>query len=186
MNKCLLVGEKIYLKPFEMNDIDEGYIQWINDHETTKFLDNPSSKTKEDLQNYAKNVLDDPNYVFFAVIEKKTNRHVGNAKIGPINWNHRRTTFGRLLSKETWGMGYGTEAVKLMVKYIFEELNLNRIVEHSVVDNIAAIRSVEKAGLDREGTIEEYVYSNGRYRDVTIMGLTRARYEEKKQNGLFK
>lgn len=190
MDRAFLVGEKIYLRPLDMDDLDGDYIQWINDPEVTMFLDSPFPKTKEDLENYVKSVLKDPHYVFFAVVEKGTNRHIGNVKIGPINWIHRRTNFGRMLSKDYWGKGYGTEIIKLIVKYVFEQLNLNHILDFIVADNIKAIKSNEKAGLDVEGNIKEYVYSNGKYRDVVILGLTRSRYEEKKQqffkNSIFK
>ncbi len=186
MDRPFLVGEKIYLRPFDMDDIQGDYIQWINDHEITRFLDSPFPRTKEDLENYVRGILKDPHYVFFAVIEQKTNKHVGNAKIGPIDWIHRRTNFGRMLSRECWGKGYGSEVIKLMIQYSFEQLNLNRIIEHNVIDNLAAIKSNEKAGLDVEGTIKEYVYAHGKYCDVVIVGLTRSRYEEKKRQGFFK
>ncbi|MDD5005729.1 MAG: GNAT family protein [Candidatus Omnitrophica bacterium] len=186
MDRPFLVGKKIYLRPFDMSDLNGKYIQWINDCDVTKFMDDPFPKTRENLEEYVKNISKDPNYVFFAVIEKKTDKHIGNAKIGPINWIHRRTGFGRMLCKEAWGKGYGTEAMRLMIEYAFEKLNLNRIIDHGVVDNLPSIKSNEKAGLDNEGIIREYVYSNGKYCDVAILGLTRARYDKKKRQGFFK
>jgi len=185
LDRAFIKGDNVYLRPLDVEDLEGDYIQWINDQEVTKYLDRPFPVTKEELENYLKSIHNDPNSIFFAVIEKTSNKHVGNLKIGPIDWIHRRTGFGRILSKEVWGKKYGSEIVKLMIVYIFDQLNLNRILEHNVADNKSAIKSNEKAGLDIEGTIKEYVFADGKYCDVVIVGLTRSRYLEKKKKGLF-
>ena len=180
MDRAFLIGKKIYLRPFDIDDLEGNYLQWVNDGEILQHLaSNAFPKTKEDLSNYVNNILSDNSYVYFAVIEKSTETHIGNVKIGPINWIDRRTGYGRMMSKESWGKGYGSEVLKLIIQYVFDTLNLNRIIDYAVSDNIASIKSNVKAGMDIEGTIEEYVFKNGEYKSVTILGLTKEKYIKK-------
>jgi ribosomal-protein-alanine N-acetyltransferase len=149
MNRAFLIGKKVYLRPFDIDDLEGNYLQWVNDGEILQHLaSNAFPKTKEDLSNYVNNILSDNSYVFFAVIEKSTETHIGNVKIGPINWIDRRTAYGRMMSKESWGKGYGSEVLKLIIQYVFDTLNLNRIIDYAVSDNIASIKSNVKAGME--------------------------------------
>jgi len=184
-NGMFLEGELIYLRALERDDIGSEYLSWVNDELIMKYLDSPFPSTIEDLFSYYDDVKDGNDNIFFAVIEKKTGKHVGNAKIGPIHWIHRRTGFGRIIGKEYWSKGFGQEISKLLIKYIFDQLNLNRIIEHNISDNIKAVESNIKSGLDNEGKIKSYVYADGEYKDVVIVGLTKERYIEKKEKGLF-
>jgi len=49
-----------------------------------------------------------------------------------------------MMSKYSWGKGYGTEILQLLIQYIFEVLNLNRIIDYAVSSNKASIKSNEK------------------------------------------
>jgi len=186
MDRPFLVGEKIYLRPFDLDDIDGDYFQWVNDSEIIRLLDsNAFPKTKAEIVDYVTNTLNNKDYLFFAVIEKSSGKHIGNVKIGPINWIDRRNGYGRMMSRASWGKGYGTEIVQLIIRHIFDVLNLNRIIDYATSSNIASIKSNEKAGMDVEGEIEEYDYRDGEYQNVTIIGLTRKRYLAKKREGLI-
>ena len=180
-----LEGKLVYLRALERDDIGDDYHNWVNDEAIMKYLDSPFPLTMDNLYSYYDSMRDSKDYVFFAIIDKQTEKHVGNAKIGPINWIHRRTGFGRIIGKEYWSNGFGKEVVKLLVRYIFDQLNLDRVIEHNISDNIKAVESNVKAGLDNEGKIKSYVYADGEYKDVVIVGLTRERYLEKKKSGMF-
>ena len=186
MDRPFLVGDNVYLRPFDLDDLEGDYVQWINDAEIIQHLgSNAFPKTRGELEEWVKGVLKDPNSVFFAVVEKSSGKHIGNLKLSIKSWIDRRASYGRMMSKESWGKGYGTEVLKLMLKYAFEVLNLNRVMDYAVSSNLASIRSNQKAGIDVEGEIEEYVYKDGDYQSVKIVGLTRNRYFEKKAAGLI-
>jgi [ribosomal protein S5]-alanine N-acetyltransferase len=181
-DRPFLVGKKIYLRPFDLDDIEGEYIQWINDSEIIQNLSslNAIPKTKADLIDYVSSILKNKDYIFFAIIENSSGKHIGNFKIGPINWIDSTTNYGRMISKEVWGKSYGTEAFQLVIKYIFETLNLNKIYGIALSRNKASLRSNEKAGMNVEGEIEEFVYKDGSYQNATILGLTRKMYFSRK------
>ena len=72
----------------------------------------------------------DNRHVFIdAILNKKTGAHIGNIKLGDINWIHRFSELGIMIGdKRYWGKGYGEEACKLVLAYAFDRLNLNKVI----------------------------------------------------------
>ena len=117
----------------------------------------------------------------FAMALKEGDKYIGNIKIGRIDWVHQNALIGRLIGdKKSWGKGYGTEALKLILAYGFNTLNLNRIYSIIMEHNIAAIKSCEKAGMVHEGTSFQYRFMDGEYKDAIHLAITRDRYKNLK------
>ena len=70
---------------------------------------------------------------------------------------------GFVFSREVWGMGYATEAARRLVRAAFEELGLRRIFSTCDVANGASARVLEKAGLQREATLERHKFARGHW-----------------------
>jgi RimJ/RimL family protein N-acetyltransferase len=70
---------------------------------------------------------------------------------------------GFVFSREAWGVGYATEAARMLVRVGFEQLGLRRIVATCDVANRASGRVLEKAGLRREGTLERHKHARGQW-----------------------
>src|SRR5438552_18222176 len=111
-------GSVVLLRPLEHADLNERYRNWLNDPEVTRYTETGTfPSTAEDLENYYRGVTGSKNDVMLAVVDKKSGRHVGNVKLGPIHWVHRCATFGILIGeREFWGKGVGLEATRLMVE----------------------------------------------------------------------
>jgi RimJ/RimL family protein N-acetyltransferase len=75
--------------------------------------------------------------------------------------------------RESWGKGYGRDAVRLLVDYAFKHHNLVKVCLTTTVDNERAIRAYEAAGFEREGVLRRQVWSEGRYQDIVAMGVLR-------------
>lgn len=177
MKNAFLVGERVYLRPPEKADVDE-LMSYLNDSEVLHGLGRwrPASRVEEEewVANQGKSEHD----VVFAVARKDDDRFLGNAGLHRLNFCARKGVLGVFLgAKEEWNKGYGSEAVKLLVKYGFEILNLNRVVLHVFEFNARAVRAYEKAGFQREGVLRQEGYRHGRYWDVWVMGLLREEWE---------
>jgi RimJ/RimL family protein N-acetyltransferase len=179
---ALAEGSLVLLRPLERADLNERYLSWLNDPEVTRYTEiGTFPSTAEDLENYYRSVMGSKNDVMLAVVEKKSGRHIGNVKLGPIHWVHRRATFGILIGeKEFWGKGIGFEATQLMVSYGFERLNLRRIDLGVFAEHEAAVRCYEKAGFKVEGRMREDLFLDGKYRDRLWMGLLRSDHKPAK------
>lgn len=80
--------------------------------------------------------------------------------------------------QDCWGKGYGTDAMRLILKYAFTELNLFRVSLNVFEYNPRAIRSYEKAGFKHEGRIREFLHKDGKYYDLIYMGILRSEWQE--------
>ncbi len=179
MNHPFLVGEKIYLRKLDMEDLKGNYLKWINDYEVTRYLSSGAFPTDaQGLEKYFEKIDTSPNEVMFAIIEKKTDRHIGNIKIGNINWINRIADIGRLIGeKDAQGKGYGLEAMKLALDYCFKRLNLHKIIAGTVVDNIAPQKHYEKLGFTVEGRFRKEAFIDGEYRDTIRVGILREEWK---------
>jgi RimJ/RimL family protein N-acetyltransferase len=125
------------------------------------------------MENYYRAVVLNPANVALAIIEKATDRHVGNIKIGPINWVHRCAEFGILIGeKDCWGKRYGCEASSLMLDYAFRRLNLHKITLGVHAEHVGAIQAYKRVGFCEEGRLHEAVFLEGKYADKILMGIT--------------
>jgi RimJ/RimL family protein N-acetyltransferase len=165
-----LVGDKCFLSPVSLEDV-ERYTEWVNDLEIGQFVLFSStvfdvSKERAALQDLMENS------VVFAIIEKDTNKAIGNCGLHVVNSVHRHAQFGIFIGEKTyWNQGIGTEATALLLDYGFNIMNLNNISLEVVAYNKRAIRSYEKGGFQYVGRRRKYNYMAGEYHDVLIYDM---------------
>ena len=75
--------------------------------------------------------------------------------------------------REFWGRGYGTDAMKVILRYAFTEVNLNRVTLTVFEYNPRGIRSYEKAGFRHEGRARKVLNKEGGRWDMLTMGIRR-------------
>ncbi|WIM05116.1 MAG: GNAT family N-acetyltransferase [Candidatus Nitricoxidivorans perseverans] len=171
MRHPFLVGEKVYLRGLEETDLDGPYFQWLNDQDSDEFTTHalwPNSRCK--MQSFFDKVSDSTRDLVLAIVEKATDRHVGNIGLHEINWIHRKATLAILIGEaDSRGKGFGTEAVDLLVAHAFGRLNLHRVELGVRADNMAAIRAYANAGFREEGLFREALLSRGKYFDIVRM-----------------
>ena len=176
-----MAGKQIYLRPLKRTDLNQRYLGWLNDAQVTRYMESGTfPSTSEDLDRFYQEVTGSRNQVLLAIIDTKSNQHIGNVKLGPIHWVHRSATFGILIGdKKYWGKGIGLEATRLMVEYGFTRLNLRRIDLGVFADHDSAVRCYERAGFKVEGRMRQALFRDGEYKDRLWMGLLRAEYHPK-------
>ena len=133
--------------------------------------------TPEKMEGFLKMASDPQQNVLFAIVDKGTDKHIGNAKLGPISYVHRKSEFGIMIGdKSFWGKGYCKEATQLVARYAFERLNLNRLELVVVSEHASAIAAYKRVGFKVEGCAREQFYSNGKFLDRTYMGLLKKEF----------
>ena len=179
MRMPFLVGEHVYLRPLEAGDVAGAYAAWLNDYEVTRFLETGSyPSTPGTVATYVEQLTSTPDNVFLAIVEKGTDLHVGNVKLGPIHRVHRRADMGIMIGDRTrWGRGYGREAVALIVAYGFDRLNLHKIGLGVHADHEEAVRLYESLGFQVEGRLRGHLFRDGGYHDKLVMGVLREEFK---------
>jgi RimJ/RimL family protein N-acetyltransferase len=111
-------------------------------------------------------------------------RMIGNLSLLNIDWRNRSAEVGIFIGdKSCWNQGYGTEAMKLMLRHAFEMLNLNRVYLRVYETNPRAIRAYQKAGYVVEGRDRQGEYRNGKYWDVIRMSVLRKEWKSAEDQG---
>lgn len=113
-------------------------------------------------------------------------------RIGDVSWRTERwgpspksrcRAFGIALHPEFRGQGYGTEAQRLLIDYLFaNDDDLHRVQSDTAVDNRAEKRAFEKLGLTIEGVVRDAEYRDGTYHDHVLVSVLRSEWEERRRN----
>lgn len=180
LSKAFLVGKRLYLRPLLKSDITEIYLSWLNDAEVTRYIETGLFPvTKKDLEEFYKKIKVSKTDIMFAIIDKKHDLHIGNIKLGGINWVHRFADLGIMIGDEkSRGKGYGTEACILAIEYAFKRLNLNKVFLGCHSNNIAAIKTYKKVGFRIEGRLKKMLNVDGKYVDKILMGILQSQFDK--------
>ncbi|WP_404452121.1 GNAT family N-acetyltransferase [Virgibacillus necropolis] len=182
----MITGTKIELRPVSLEDFKRTY-EWRNDEETAKMEAGPglfrhshvSLEQIEDSYEKAIKKLDKREEGEFSIYTQGENsKHIGLIGYRELNIVSRRCTVGiGIGDKECWDKGYGSDAMKALIHYLFQTMNLNRVQLDTWSGNVRAIRSYEKCGFIVEGRMRNDAYIDGKYYDTVVMGLLKEEFQ---------
>lgn len=142
--------------------------QYLSDIDVCKYMvfDPLSLKqSKEYVKKYISFQKDLPRkFIKFVLIQKDTNILIGECGITICNFKHMDGELVFRINKLFWGCGFGTEAVKKMIHFGFNDLSLHRIHAFCDIRNEGSIKVLEKAGLQKEGYMREHLNIKGFWR----------------------
>lgn len=174
MGNKLLQGEMVYLDAITRDDVPL-FGKWFADLELLSYLWTMPlvPQTEEDEMEWFERMRKGNEFTF-AIRLTANNRLIGSIGIHEPDWRNRSSTFGIAIGdKDYWGKGYGTDATKVILRYGFLELNLNRIELLVYSYNQRGIKSYEKVGFVHEGTRRQALFRDGQYYDIHIMAILR-------------
>ena len=167
-----LESGRLYLRAVTPADVTDDYYHWMNDPEITQYLESRFyPQTKEGIEAFVMSMQGSRDNVFLAMVLKEGDRHIGNIKLGPINWLHRLGEIGLMIGdKNAWGKGYATEAIRLISDYAFQRLNLRKVTAGCYGNNEGSSRAFQRAGFQIEGLRPQHFFCNGHYVDFILLG----------------
>lgn len=146
MKAKVLTSERLILKPLSLEHLSNTYVSWMNDSEVNKYLVSGGNYTLKELETYLK-LQEEKDIFFWAIHLKKSNKHIGNIKIDPINVSRNSGEYGVMMGDKTeWNKGYAKEASLLVINYCFNELKLSAITLGVVKENLNAVNLYYKIG----------------------------------------
>ena len=98
---------------------------------------------------------------------------IGGCAFHEVSAMHARGEIGYALARKYWGQGLMTEAVRAMLDYGFNTLQLNRIEARCDVENAGSWRVMEKVGMKFEGVLRQNIMLHGRARDARMYAILR-------------
>lgn len=159
-----LIGKKIYLKNLFVQNITEDYISWMNDYEIVKYTESRfSPHNRESIEQFVNNA-NNANNILFGIFTIDSGTHIGNIKLGAINWIHRYADIGLIIgNKNYWGKGIATEAISLVSDYAFTQLNLHKLTAGAYEFNEGSIKAFIKNGFSDVFVEKEKYFFEGKY-----------------------
>lgn len=172
-----LENERIYLRSIIESDAPI-MLESTKDEEIRYMTGTKSTFTLEQIQSYINNISKDSSRNDLAICLKENDQMIGELSITDIEKEAKKAGIRiSMNSIELTGKGYGTEAIRLILKFVFEDLKLNRLQLEVYSHNIRGIRTYEKVGFIKEGTLRESLFYNGKYSDEIIMSMLKKDYE---------
>lgn len=171
-------GKKVTLRAMERQDCDM-IREMFNDPEIENLVVGWAFPVSSYAQEkwFENHYADNANFRF--VIETDEDGAVGIATLTGIDWKNRRATHGiKLANKERRSKGIGTDAVMAIMRYAFDELQLNRLDGSWFPENVASRGMYMKCGWKEEGVRRNYIFKNGKYRDLVVVGILANEYHE--------
>ena len=109
----------------------------------------------------------------FCIELTDTGKVIGTIGFMWVSNENRSAEVGYSLSRSYWNQGIMTEALREILRFGFETLNLNRIEAQYECDNPASGKVMEHVGMLREGTIRQRLYNKSRFVDVELYAILR-------------
>lgn len=117
-------------------------------------------------------------YFFFGIFEKPRGEWVGQVYVEPVRWEVPVFGIGYIADVEHQGKGYITEAVKAVVRVLFEDLKVHRVQADCHEANERSWRLLERCGFQREGHLRENrLEPDGTYHGDYLYGLLRQEFQ---------
>ena len=175
----MIVGTRVTLRPFRLDDLT-ALRRWHADPQITRFWGARYPIVAEhafasDLAPGGRFTQFDANGYF--CICDESGRAIGRIDYEGLTLRQRMAELSILIGeKDAWSRGYGSEAIVLLLEWLFNDRGAHRVWLEVFPDNARAVRAYEKVGFVREGTLRETWFVEGRWHDEHIYGILRQEF----------
>ncbi len=174
----ILKGELVRLGAVDPEEFGKALTRWKRDSEFQRLADSGPSplRSSKAIQKWLEKEAEEmgPGAHFFTIRSLDGDRLIGDIGLHVVNWGGRDAFVGIAIGeRELWGKGHGTDAMRIILRYGFTEINLRRVSLTVFEYNPRAIRSYEKAGFRHEGRLRQFLNREGRRWDMLYMGILR-------------
>lgn len=174
-----ILGKKVLLRAIEESDLELLH-KWGNDPQTQAAMGNIHFPTSKLFHKNWLMRLEEENLNKRFSIDTDDLGLIGITSITNIDWRNNHAWHGVMLGdKNIRGKGYGYDAVMATMRYAFDELHLERLDGQMIEYNTGSVKFYcDKLGWKREGINRNWYFTQGRYWDRIIVGVTRQDYQE--------
>jgi len=171
----MLEGKNVRLKLRDMEDLDFFVDFWNNIDYYGEYESIMEQMTKTEAE---KQLTDPSSKTAYFIIQKKDGYNIG--LIAHFGQSSGSITIGYALMSSEQGKGYGTEALQLMIDYLFLAKEIHRIQADTDPENKASQRILEKVGFKKEGVTRKSSFVRGQWRDTVNYSILREEWKQPK------
>ncbi len=181
----LMEAQDVFLGPIDHDAHPAIESRWTHDAEFMRLMEltpirplSPAS-VKKQYEAFEKEMRVQKTLFYFAILAREDNRLIGKALIEYVDWSggngYIRLGIGEAKSR---CKGYGTQALGLLLRYAFDELNLFRVTAVVPAYNNCATRLFQKFGFMEEARRRKVLFLDGEFWDVIGFGLLNEEWRE--------
>lgn len=167
----MLNGTKVRLRAIEASDYPL-LVRWLNNSSVMQYWGKPghtvsvAEVTRDEDRNQARQ--NSRKYI----IETSDGHPIGQIDYYDLDWQARSAWVAIMIGDpDYWGGGYGTQAMSLLLGYLFDQLGMHRVALTVHETNERAVKSYRKNGFSPEGVMRDWAYFNGRWVNGVLMSV---------------
>jgi len=179
----ILKGELVRLSALDADELSKAFARWNRDSEYRRLLDSGTARmnSQKAAQKWLEKEIEEQSIQqhWFSIRALADDKLLGDIDLYVYTWPGRDAFVGLGIGqREFWGRGYGTDVMRVILRYAFTEVNLKRVTLTVFEYNPRAIRSYEKAGFRHEGRERKILNKEGKRWDMLFMGILREEWLE--------
>ncbi len=183
----LLQTPRLIIRNFEDSDI-ESFVAYRNIPEVAKYqgwkIPYPRERAVQLIREMRGMQFPQPgHWLQLALILKESGRMIGDVGVRIKKDDSRQAVIGFTLTPEYWRMGYATEAVTSLLEFLFDELDLHRVLADCDTENTGSWRTLEKVGFRREAHFVDSFLMGEDYASEYIYGMLQREWRARKNSG---
>ncbi|MGI8915287.1 MAG: GNAT family N-acetyltransferase [Chloroflexota bacterium] len=164
---------RLVLRPIRLSDAGDIFV-FASDPAVARYTTWPPHPTvaateasvRDLLHRYAQSLVGP-----WGIVHRDDGKVIGSCGFAYVMAWHGRAEIAYALSQAYWGQGLMPEAVRAVLGFGFQTLQLNRIEARCEVENVASERVMQKLGMQFEGVLRQHTQVMGKYRDVKLYSL---------------
>ena len=172
-----LETERLILRRFVIEDSAAMYNNWASDEEVTKYLTWPTHSSQEVsksiIEDWVKSYSDESCYQW-AIVLKEIGEPIGSISVVEANENVSKVHIGYCIGKTWWHRGITSEALKAVMDFLFDTVEVNRIEARHDSRNPNSGKVMKKCGMKYEGTLHSSDRNNQGICDACYYALLKS------------
>lgn len=174
----MYTGKLVKLRAYKKEDLALAQ-EYVNSAEIRQYMENniPFLYTIDNEEKWYESISPQNELYNFAIEVLETGEYIGGCGINGLDYKNSVASVGIFIGNPDYlSRGYGTDALKILVKFIFEEMNINKVRLHVYDFNARAQKCYEKVGFKKEAVLKEELFRHGKYHDVIQMSIFKRDY----------
>jgi len=178
----MYTGDLVRLREYRKDDLELAK-DYVNKAEIKQYIEPgvPFLYTLHNEEQWYEQISPHNEAYNFAIEALDTHQYIGGCGVHNLDYKNGRVEIGVFIGDEAYlGKGYGTDAMKVLVKFIFEQMNIHKIKLEVYSFNQRAQKCYEKVGFKKEAVLKDEIFRNGQYHDIICMSMFKEEYFSKR------
>lgn len=165
--------DRLLLRKYKITDFEDMFQNYANDERVTKYLSWKAYEKAEDIKPFLEMSIQDyeKDSTYHWVIEYN-GKMIGSISVMSVDNLRKNCEVGYCIGYDYWNMGITSEALAAVIRFLFDEVGMHRVMAKHDVENPASGEVMKKCGMTYEGRLKEYyLRHDGTYSDALVYGI---------------